>query len=492
MKKYLFYISIVVLVCTLLQSYVFVGKKISNTPARLYVYNDHPIMDNFLGVNATYHGFAFQPEHSSLAMTNDDRTREFRRIQNMDFKIARTWYRPNWACSTTIYDNFNWESSKMQAFYLWLDKMKQLNVKVAIQAGWWFPKDTYMGHALPDSSKDLERYSTWVVESLNQMIKVRGYTNIKYLMLFTEPLNYHSKNVPYPYYTPDYYATVCNKINEKLIKAGLRNDIKLVGPNSGSTDTAAYVGWSVNKLNKIIDIYSWHAYNGKTFTTNPPLEYDGWKKIVDVGQAKVAKTGKPFWIDEYGANMPNEKVRSNADYGNYIAQCVAAFMNGGAQTSLLWILFDQKYEGNSTNNDSFYNGVQRWGLVKYPHDTIKNSTQPYPAFYAFSMMSKYLGGRTPTKVYKTSNSDSLYIVSTQFGENRTIMVVNAAHTAQKFNVVFAKPINCNFNRHLYDPAKIKSFENIDIISTDKSFKNVASTFSDSLPARGVSIYTTMN
>jgi hypothetical protein len=463
-----------------------------NQPEKLIVANDKVIMDNFLGVNAVYHGFAYFPHTTgAYPMTDENRKEEFSRVQSMDLKIARAFFRPNWTCRSSIYSNFDWETDKMQALYAWLDKMKQLKVQVALQAGWFFPGDTYLGHTIPDSTKDVARYASWITQSLKHLINVKGYNNIKYLMLLTEPLNNPSKLAPYAYRQPEYYAKVCTEINDSLIKAGLRSKLKLVGPNSGSTDTAAYVGWSVGRLNKVIDIYSWHTYNGGSAGNVKPLEYEGWRNIVEAGRVKVAATGKPFWIDEYGANRPKGTVRTTADYGNYLAQCVAAFTNSGAQTSLLWLLFDQKYEGNTTNNDGFSNGVQRVGLVKYSQDTLKNPGKPFPAFYAFSMMSKYMGGRTPTRTYKTYYQDSLYTVATQSGNNLSVMVVNAHHSARKFEVHFNKAVNCGFKKYLYDPANVQVSPATNQIESHQLLKNITNSLQDNIPARGVTIYTSV-
>ncbi|MBL7965831.1 MAG: hypothetical protein JNK09_02465 [Prolixibacteraceae bacterium] len=472
-------------------------------PVVLKVNNDTVLMDNFLGVNGVYHGFAYMPEQIKKGMNENDRQREFSRVKNMDLKIARTWYRADWACGNNMYNDFDWETEKMKAFYLWLDRMKELKVDVAIQAGWWFTKDTYF-HVPekdgkdtigPKPDKDPERFALWIKESLHQLIQVKGYTNIKYLILFTEPLNYPAGIIPAGYTEPEYYDKVCTQIHEKLVESGLRSSLKLVGPNSGSTDTAAWVGWSVRNLDKVIDIYSWHAYNGGKWNSNPPLEYDGWKNVVDVGRNKMKQTGKPFWIDEYGANRPDESLRFRADYGNYLAQCVAAFTNGGAQTSLIWLMFDQQYVApgeTTTNKDSFHNGVHRWGVVKWPHDDVAEPENPYPSWYAFSMMSKYLGGRNNTKVYKTTNADSVYVVATQPNSGEiSVMVVNASHTSRKVKVDFQNKINGSLNRHLYDPAKVVVSKEAVIPGTDKKIKIAKYSFSDELPSRGVAIYTTL-
>ncbi len=387
----------------------------------------------------------------------------------------------------------------MQAFYKWLDEMKKLNVDIALQAGWWFTKDTYF-HSPDLGDKDSirtnpetdpDRFAYWVKESIHQLINVKGYTNIKYLILFTEPLNYKSGIVPEGFTQEEYYGKVCRKIQEELVNAGLRDKIKIVGPNSGSTCNGHWVGWAKNNLDDVIDIYSWHAYNA----TRWDREYGGWKEIAELGKNKIAETGKPFWIDEYGSGIPNELIRTEPDYGNYIAQCIAAFIKSGAQTSLIWLLMDQQYVEPLTNadgKDSFYNGVHRWGLTKWPHDNIRNSNEPYPAWYAFSMISRYLGGRNGTSVIKTSNADSLYIVVTKPGGNDlSVMIVNASHQIQKYEVMFTQEINKTLKRHLYDPANVMIDEKGEIIKSGKEFKNVLNILEDEIPSRGVAIYTTM-
>lgn len=461
----------------------------------LYVHNE-VLMEDFKGVNGVYHGFAFMPEQINKGMNDGDRKREFDRIKNMKLNIARTWYRADWASGNSLYNNFDWNSPKMQAFYIWLDEMKKLDVDVALQAGWWFTKDTYFhtpeDSIGPDPEKDPKQFARWVKESLHQLIEVKKYSNIKYLVLFTEPLNYKSGIVPKGYTQEEYYEKVCRRIHEELVKAGLRDKIKIVGPNSGSTRTGEWVGWAKDKLDDVIDIYSWHAYNA----TRWDREYGGWKEIVELGKNKIAETGKPFWIDEYGCGTPNENVRTKPDYGNYLAQCVAAFTKAGAQTSLIWLLMDQQYVEPlvaADGNDAFHNGVHRWGLTKWPHDNIENASEPYPAYYSFSLMSKYLGGKDGTKILKTTNADSLYIIATRpNGKELTVMVVNAAHSGQRFEIKFADNINAVLKRHLYDPATIKPSKDAKMIEADKEFKNIQSGFFDELPPRGVAVYTNMN
>jgi len=467
----------------------------NNNVITLKVDNTDVIISDFLGVNGVYHGFSFMPEQETEGMGFADREREFDRVHRMKLNIARTWYRPDFACGDNIYNDFDWESAKMKAFYLWLNEMKRMNVDVALQAGWWFTYDTHMGNPSSDTENDPQRFAEWISESLRYMIVEKGFDNIKYVHLFTEPMNWDGDgSKPGNLSISEYYRIVSRKVHEQLIKTGIRSKVKLVGPNFGSTDKADWVQWSMDNLGDVFDIISWHTYNGIR-NSDPPAEYDGWLQTTEVGAKMVRPSGKQYWIDEYGCTYEN--VRSNPDYGNYLAQAVAAFCNAGVQTSFIWILFDQQYVSprNQTNNgDSFVDGVHRWGLAKWPHDKLQNPTHPYPAWYSYSMMSRYLGGRNNTVVFNSPSNTlaKVYIVCTKNNDgDMTVLVVNGNHTPQNVKVEFSEALNnVTFNRHLFDPANVTVTEDATIPGIDKQIKGVRSSFSDVLPSRGVAIYTT--
>jgi hypothetical protein len=168
---------------------------------------------------------------------------------------------------------------------------------------------------------------------------VKKYTNIKYLILFTEPLNYNSGIVPQGFTQEEYYEKVCRKINDELIKAGLRDKIKSWDPIAAAPAPVQWVGWAKDKLDDVIDIYSWHAYNA----TRWHREYDGWKEITELGKNKMIETGKPFWIDEYGCGYPDEKVRTKPDYGNYLCSMCCCIHKSRRAIIFNMALMDQQY-----------------------------------------------------------------------------------------------------------------------------------------------------
>jgi hypothetical protein len=448
---------------------------------------DHAIQTEYLGVNATYHGFAFMPEQIGKGMDDTDREREFERLSQLGLNIARTWYRPDWACGETLSDVYDWDSTKMYAFYRWLTALKDRGIDVAIQAGWWFTRDTYYGHPQPDPVLDVELYSHWVSESLHQMIVRRGFDNIRYLVLFTEPTTYESGLLPEGETQWSYYVKMVTALHQRLIVDGRRHLVKLVGPNNSTR--GIHLVEAVRELDDVLDIYSGHDYN--------QADYTEWLQLCQDMQSIVSSTGKPFWLDEYG--LQDEPARIQPQYGNYLAQAVAAALNAGCQSSFLWLLFDQQYVSTDisdlqevTNADSFYSGVHRWGTWKWPHDTLPDPQEPYPHWYAFSLLSKYIGGRQDTRVQQTQSSSAVVIAATRpNGVEHSFLLVNLTDQDQPVQVHLSRPINRTLYRYMYLPADIQVTPAGQMIGYSRVQENVREHFRDVLPPRAIAIYTSL-
>ena len=407
---------------------------------RLQVHLDRIIQRDYLGANAVYHGFAFMPEQELRGMDERARTREFARVSEMRLHIARTWYRPDWACGESLANPSDWDSPKMRAFYRWLAEMQSRNVDVALQAGWWFTRDTYLGAPAPDPARDVPRFASWVSESLHQMVEVRGFHNVKYLILFTEPTSYNSGAVPAGYTQWSYYAAMVRAIDMRLRADGRRTLVKLVGPNNSSG--GVHLREAAGQLDDAIDIYSGHDYNLRT--------YDDWLAVCRKMAGAVASTGKPLWLDEMGRQ--DEPYRQTGDYGTYLAQTVVASLNAGLATSLQWLLFDQQYVAplqNSDSGDSFHEGVHQWGACQWP----PADAPCRPQWDAVRLLSRYLGGGSGTRVFATEGSDALKVAATSpAGSGLTVLVVNTSNAPRQFSLrLVGRRRSQTFYRYVYDP-----------------------------------------
>jgi len=443
---------------------------------KLKVHLDRVLQRDYLGVNQVYHGFAFMPEGEARGMNDADRAREFDRVSEMRLNIARTWFRPDWTSgSESLSSTPDWESPKMRAFYRWLTVMRERKVDVALQAGWWFTKDTYLGSESPDPARDLDRYPRWVSDAVHQIVQKHGFHNVKYLILMTEPTSYEMGSVPKGETQWSYYVKMMHAIDRQLRADGRRGLVKLVGPNNSYG--GVHLKEAAAELNDVIDIYSGHDYNKRG--------YDEWFAMCQSMAATVAATGKPFWLDELGKQ--DEVYRLTGEYGNYLAQVIAASINAGLQTSMQWLLFDQLYvapidKGDGT--DGFHMGVHRWGACKWPHDSIEDPTSCYPQWGAVRLMSKYLSGRNGTKTLLTEGGGALKVAATApHGKGLSVLVVNTSDAAQEFSLEISGDKNRQtLQRQLYDPQHALEPE------APRSFPRL---LRDTIPAHGVAVYSTL-
>jgi hypothetical protein len=458
--------------------------------AVLHVNLDKVTLEDFLGVNAVYHGFAWMPEINTRGFGYMDRQRELDRVRRMDLRIARTWYRPDWAGGQNgIAGPFNWNSLKMNAFYKWIGEMKKLGVDVALQAAWGFPDDTHLGRKNADPDRDPAEYAAWVSESVRQIVKERGFDNVKYLVMMTEPTTSPWGKPPKGWELWPYYVKVVRGVHEQMLQDKTRDLVRFVGPNNHAVGSFEQLRLTeaTTELQDVLDIYGAHTY------LPPENAYENWRAFLGQVQEAVVKAPKPIWLDEYNVNRNWEKhVRDQPEHGTYLAEVVAACLDERVQTSMIWLLFDQMYPSpahKTTNNNSFHNGVHRWGTTKWPHDTLEDPKNPYPAWYAYSMLSKYLGGGKGTKVYESKGQQGLRINAIQQKNGAwSLLVINSNAAAKRFTIQLSRVLGCTLQRYVYDPAKVKPTEAAAIPGVDKTFENVSDTLTDTLPAGAVAIY----
>ncbi|MBZ5581170.1 MAG: hypothetical protein LAQ30_03010 [Acidobacteriia bacterium] len=104
---------------------------------------------------------------------------------------------------------------------------------------------------------------------MREIVETRGFRNVKYLILCTEPTSYNSGAVPPGETQWSYYAKAVRAIDARLRADGRRALVKLVGPNNSGG--GVFLKEAVAELNDVIDIYSGHAYN--------KAGYDEWLAV---------------------------------------------------------------------------------------------------------------------------------------------------------------------------------------------------------------------
>jgi hypothetical protein len=405
----------------------------------LSVDRDTVIQDNFLGVNAVYHAFTYLPESIEMGMTKELRALELARVQESGIRIARTFYRPDWAMGDGPWLKADWDSAKMNSLYAWLADMQKIGVDVALNMGWWFPRDVIWNRDqhLASYPDDLQKYCQWLSESIHQIVQVRGFTNVKYIVMFTEPSDRHG-NAPNDRKTWDYYKQVLHAANQRLIDDDRRTLVKIVGPNN--SQAPSWLDQATTELNDVIDIYASHNYN---FTS-----YQEWYEMALSVKNAVAPTGKPFWIDEYG--IQDFGLRKKGQYGTVLALANAAFLNVGAQASFIWILNDQYYPTPlkyHTNGDAFLDGKHSWGLFPW----LPESQSVRPAGQAFVLLARLMG-QAGAQVLQTKGLAELPIAAVkQAGDKLNVLVVNGSKETREVAIDFSSELVRPMYRYVYSP-----------------------------------------
>jgi hypothetical protein len=124
------------------------------------------------------------------------------RVATSGVKIVSTWFDTGWAYTAGYPTGSpDWSSAKMIEFYAYLSGLKARGVKVMIKMGWHFPQNVGAASGtapITPTPANEATFAAWVSESLNQVINVRGFTNVIGCLFFTEPSSVQVGFIPPP------------------------------------------------------------------------------------------------------------------------------------------------------------------------------------------------------------------------------------------------------------------------------------------------------
>ena len=242
---------------------------------QLMIQNTVAVQENFLGNNAVYHGYAGLSDTAGRIYDEAFCELEADRAAALGLKVARTYYK--WYAYDFEKNCWDWNAPDFEAFCRWAGRMKDRGIDIALNTGWCSPGDILSnswGGKSPftvagDWKKSVEKYAKWVSESVHQLVEVRGLTNVKYLVLFTEPQNGASGARPEGLTAYDVWYDAARAVADRLMKDGRRSLVKLVGPNEGSTVDPKMMQWVHEKDPALLDIYTCHNYLNASLGVSP-------------------------------------------------------------------------------------------------------------------------------------------------------------------------------------------------------------------------------
>lgn len=428
-------------------------------------------------------------------------------LKNMKVSIVRCLsFQPGYAWDEAS-SSYNWDSVYMKAFYRYAKVLKDNGMEIVInpnrnladpQAG--EPVCTPFKRASDAKNEDEYNrlYGEWVVELIKEVIIKRGFTNIKYLMYNTEANNigdvkadnetaYYAEHKKYF----DLYLGRIKASDKAMRETGVRNYLKIVGPNAVTAPTAKgyekhcgkrWLEWAVQYGNDCIDIYSAHFYAYLTDYTQDAY-HDLLKQEQEFVEI-VKPTGKEFWHDEFntmkqGYSSATEK-EDDPLQPTTLASMVLAMYEGGAQSSMLWYLFDVKWpESDLTAPPERFEGIHYGGVCPVSYE----STIPYTSYYLWCALGSAI--KTGDTVYSGSTTgENFHSVMFKHADG-TYSIVAVNITWDKTDVTFKLPVSLKgkeFTKTVYDPTTVtptteyKPLEPMGTVKITNSFKDTIGSY----------------
>lgn len=494
---------------------------------QLDVENNKVFNDDWKGVNAINQGFMFLPDEFGRNYTDAQIEEELKRMDDMDVGMVRSYMDAGFAFKERNGDEviYDWDSERMQAFYKWLDAMEERDIEVAVNMGWGigsianattqdhlkYTIPWYQSGQLNIYSEMIDMYADWVKLFIEEVIIKRGY-DIEYFVMFTEPYHFNEYTffvAPGKKETKNAWEVTVDVIkatDKKLKESGLRNKVKLTGPQYGLSKDfyegetlEEEINWWISRINDYIDVYTFHWYiptwpGSGTVNSSASVyddNYDLWVYYFEEFVRIISKTGKPFWFDEwmYGGNAINNQKTDF--YAQQIAQTVLAAMNSGVNSCIYWQMFEIVWPTRTDTGGEFKDGIHILGTAP----SLYTSAIPYKLFYGFTLLTRFAGEFNNNKVYYAQGEKGVCLSMVEYEKDgkkyQNVIVVNTTSLEQKISINFEKSIGKTMYRYLFDPATIVPNTSAEMIGADKGFKDVDKILQDTLPAGSIAVYSTV-
>lgn len=341
------------------------------------------------------------------------------RVEKMEVDRFRVMVLPSWIeplndnddVSTINWDAITTENAEMKSLYKVLDLAQkngidvnltlwgvesntslidnEMNAKVKAQGGHFLSKGNegnnwVIGTLYPEEFA--ENFSIYLQHLFNL-----GYTCIKEITPINEPNWSYIVNNAVDF---ENYKTLVLAIHNRLTADGIRDRVKL--NISDNTDTArTWLESSMEELDGVADIYNSHTYIFGYDTKNS--EIAAWE---EENLNVVRYTGKPHMVGEFGSNQTNGSARqTDIDWyerGVLMVRQMLNYYNAGAAGASYWVLCDEYYNYTDPYESMMMLGLWKGRKEMYVFDeeyyrTIEKDYEVRPQYYAFSMVSKYVG-----------------------------------------------------------------------------------------------------
>lgn len=482
---------------------------------------------NFRGINFIHQLFNYMPDALGRTYTDKMVKLELDTMKKMRVNMVRSFYGCSLSYDATT-QSYDWDSDYMKAFYQNCKDMEKIGVEVGITPQWslsalmtgksvnWQSVNSEMasylvvttdgnGDPVVDLDATAKNFAKFMGDSA-LAFEAHGVNNVKNLFCFTEVNNllrgYRNgatavEDRDYDALYPIFDAMV-SAVDQGLKDVGLRKHYRIVAPcdnwdtEDDSEEYSRLVKYTIEKMRDKVDVIGSHrGYDRSSIYANDTYYDKPMEKLTDPME-QAAAAGMEYWIDEYNVavevyNYDEKRVSEQAPFkGTAYGAMTNSLMNmGGINTAFIWTLYDQQWPGLTNKEGEFDNGIHMTGSLP----TLMESTTPDPAWYALSLITRYLD---QGKTYACEIGFSVYLSAIERKDGEiTVIVTNYNYEDTAVNINFEKSLGGkNFYRHLYDANTIVPRPGNAMIPADAVAKDVTTVIRDNLPSMSVAVYTT--
>lgn len=379
---------------------------------------------------------------------------------------------------------YDWNSPLMERTYKILDFAEENNVPIMLGEWRSISERGFLSYDKTgkEVSWDNPIWAKMIVDCLDYLINVKGYTCIKYYNMVNEP-NYYKRDHPEvsDQEVYDAWKTAIKNLRAEMVKSGDKNikDLKIVGPDVYDSQEAWIKQTASADLKDYIDVTEIHRYAPLSEVKSGLIEKKliSWRELAESLDPEVKQEG--FGIGEMGLSGTGpgdcQLGTRNYDYGvdifDYALQATRAGMKFGSvwgfedsmhlQATDVVTTYKDKYgpeakteEGKKykvhtpTGDPNIDNDIKIWGFwnelaeemsaqnkdagVTGRANTVKASDEDIrPWYYTWSMISRYFP--KDSQVISASNSrvdgvraSSVIIPSKENKNDISIAAVNSS------------------------------------------------------------------
>lgn len=476
-----------------------------------------------------YHITQYMKDDAGREYTQQQIDDEYDRLERIGITAVRSIFRSIWSVpSDKEFNGWVWDNEDILALCKAANDLKKRNIDVILTCGWlidyyaidnkdeplWYRDHPYLHGDGPDfygESKKVDftglnehqirikkaarRYGEWIAQAFEAFWK-NGADNVKYALCFTEP---RWELYKFDTWSDDYVEMIVG-LNEKLEEHGIRDKVKIIGPNQAPFTTKEkdmlLLDYCLKHLpsQDMIDIYSTHTGPGLEGIDEvasaeiPDLKFnfldEGFRNLQ--GVIKDNGCSKKLFSDELFVGEPYFTPEKRKHVGpNNVVAAIAGFKQH-LHGICYWSIFDQQWVRVHSNNVEFKDGVHLTGMA----NPLNYSYVPHIEYYGIGLFGRYAKNLHVTVETDWKKGRTLYygMLTDENQEVKTVVVVNTGKTSKAINLRFTKAINEKLNRHTFAGEITKPDERGRLAGIDKTF-DVKDEIKDLIPPCSVVVYT---